>query len=189
MTPTGLLLPESLLDSSGFLIFVIFVGINTLVYLGLTAGRLVPWPRPVQPHRLAHPASRLRLESAYQTIPIALTLSGVVAIVLTLILVFTAPQISFVSDIAGAMFALAVLVVAQVAGRRAIPPAALPWIWSASMAGVVGFVSWQSVEEDNPVTLAYAQVILGALVPISLSWAAGLNGGGLINIGGGTAMI
>ncbi len=207
MTPTGLLLPESLLDSSGFLIFVIFVGINTLVYLGLTAGRLVPWPRPVQPHRLAHlradfdpeevivtqpaselrqlsdPASRLRLESAYQTIPIALTLSGVVAIVLTLILVFTAPQISFVSDIAGAMFALAVLVVAQVAGRRAIPPAALPWIWSASMAGVVGFVSWQSVEEDNPVTLAYALVILVALVPISMSWAAGLIGGGVALVG------
>lgn len=207
MTPTGLLLPESLVGSVGFGIFVIFVGINTLVYLGLTVGRLVPWPRPVQPHRLAalradfdpeevivtqpaielrqlsDPAARLRLESAYQTIPIALTLSGVVAIVLTLILVFTAPQTSVVSDIAGAMFALAVLVVAQVAGRRAIPPTALPWLWSAGMAGVVGFVSWQSVEEDNPVTLAYALVILVALVPISMSWAAGLIGGGAALVG------
>ncbi len=207
MMPTGLLLPESLLTSTGFRVFLIFVGINTLVYLGLTAGRLVPWPRPVQPHRLAplrpdldpeevnvtqpapelrqlsDPASRLRLESAYQTIPIALTLSGAVAIVLTLLLVFTSPQASVVSDIAGALFALVVLAVAQVAGRRAIAPRALPWLWAAGMAGVVGFVSWQAVEEDNPVTLAYALVILVGLVPIAMSWPAGMIGGGAALVG------
>lgn len=203
MMPTGLLLPESLLNSTGFRMFLIFVGINTLVYLGLTAGRLVPWPRPVQAHRLAplfeepdpedvtvsdpapalrqlsDPASRLRLETAYQTIPIALTLSGTVAIVLTLVTVLTQPQSSVVSDIAGALFAMVVLILAQVAGRRAIPPGVLPWLWAVGMGGVVAFVTWQAVEEDNPVTLAYTLVILVGLIPIAMSWPAGIFGGAI----------
>lgn len=201
MTPAGLLLPESFLFSTGFRVFAIFVALNTLIYLGLTAGRLVLWPRPIQPHRLAHlqgdldpqeisvnepapalrqlgnPATRLRIESAFQTIPVALTLTGALALIFTLVQVVTSTQGSLVSDIAGAIFAVAVLAVAQVAGRRVISPGLLPWIWSLSLAGVVIFISWQAVEESRTVTLSYSIVILVALIPIALSWIAGLAGG------------
>lgn len=209
---TGFLFPEGFLDSAGFRVFAVFVGINTLVYLGLTAGRLVPWPKPVAAHRLqplrtshdpeevdvtdhapalrqlTDPARRLRLEAAFQTIPIALTLSGALAMVATIVLVFTSPQVAVVSDIAGALFALAVLILAQFAGRRAFPPAVLPWLWSVGMAGVVSFITWQAAEEGRGEILAYSLIILVALIPISLSWPAGVIGGALafiaVNISG-----
>ncbi len=200
MMPTGLLLPESVLASPAFRIFAIFVALNTLIYLGLTAGRLVLWPRPVQPHRLAHlqgdldpqeisvnepapvlrqlgnPSSRLRIESAFQTIPVALTLTGALALIVTLVTVLTSQQVSLVSDIAGAIFAIVVLALAQVAGRRVISPGLLPWVWSLALAGVIVFISWQAAEESRPVTLNYSIVILVALTPIALSWVAGLTG-------------
>ena len=104
----------------------------------------------------------------------------------TLVLLFTSPQVAVVSDIAGALFALALLILAQFAGRRAIPPVALPWLWSLGMAGVVSFIAWQAAEEGRAETLAYALIILVALVPISLSWPAGAIGGIIAFVAVGT---
>lgn len=50
--PTGLLLPEGFLETRGFAVFATFVAINTVVYLGLTAAKLVPWPAQTHPDRI-----------------------------------------------------------------------------------------------------------------------------------------
>lgn len=43
----GILLPESILRSRWFLILAAFVAFNTIVFVGLSIGRVFYWPRPL----------------------------------------------------------------------------------------------------------------------------------------------
>lgn len=43
----GILLPEAVLRSRWFLILAAFVAFNTIVFVGLSIGRVFYWPRPL----------------------------------------------------------------------------------------------------------------------------------------------
>ena len=49
---TGILLPETILGQPWFRTFALFVAFNTIVYLGLTLSKLVPWPAQFHPDRV-----------------------------------------------------------------------------------------------------------------------------------------
>ena len=52
LTPAGLLLHESVLSSYAFKVVALVVALNTLIYLGLTMLKFVPWPRQMTPRRV-----------------------------------------------------------------------------------------------------------------------------------------
>ena len=63
---TGILLPEVILEQPWFTVFALFVALNTIVYLGLTLAKVIPWPEQLHPRqvRATLPASWLRDGSA-----------------------------------------------------------------------------------------------------------------------------
>lgn len=63
---TGVLLPETILEQPWFTAFALFVALNTIVYLGLTLAKIIPWPEQVHPRqvRATLPASWLKDGSA-----------------------------------------------------------------------------------------------------------------------------
>ncbi|MFM7144784.1 MAG: hypothetical protein ACKOW5_00425, partial [Actinomycetales bacterium] len=63
---SGVLIPETILEQSWFTVFALFVALNTIVYLGLTLAKVIPWPEQLHPRqvRATLPASWLRDGSA-----------------------------------------------------------------------------------------------------------------------------
>jgi diguanylate cyclase (GGDEF)-like protein len=48
----GILLPQSTLTEPWFIVLSTVVAFNTIIYLGLTLSKLVPWPRQIHPSRV-----------------------------------------------------------------------------------------------------------------------------------------
>lgn len=48
----SILLPQSTLTSPWFIVFAAFVGVNTIIYMGLALSKLIPWPRQAHPRRV-----------------------------------------------------------------------------------------------------------------------------------------
>ena len=55
----GLLLPESVLTSPWFLLLATVVAFNTIIYVGLTLAKLIPWPQQFHPQWVRDKAERL----------------------------------------------------------------------------------------------------------------------------------
>lgn len=43
---TGLLFPQSAMQSPWFAFLASFVAFNTMIYVSLTVAKLIPWPKP-----------------------------------------------------------------------------------------------------------------------------------------------
>jgi len=50
--PDGLLFPESVLSSGWFTLLATVVALNTIIYVGLTLAKVIPWPRQFHPRRV-----------------------------------------------------------------------------------------------------------------------------------------
>lgn len=196
--PTGILLPESILTAPWFGVFAAFVAFNTVIYLGLTLAKFVPWPAPVGPAALRRvipldpeeistmrfmPSSsptttaaevRLRGESARETIPVALTLVGALTVLVSL--VNTALYLDTVGPtvLIGAVMGVVFIVLGQVVSRTRISDRAAVWTWSIAMVFLVGETSWRAAVLNSAVLLAYATMALLVAAPVSLSWSAGI---------------
>lgn len=198
----GFALPESVLTSPWFSVFALFVAFNTIIYLGLTLAKFVPWPSQVHPSQvravlpLSHleedpsmprrvpgrrPPSgdlvqRLRGAAAVQTIPLALSLVGALTVVVGLL--NTVLYISEVGSLilVGVAFGVVLIIVAQVLARAAVPTELMIWTWALLLVCLVGETAWRASVLDSAVLLAYAAIALTVIAPISLSWPAGITG-------------
>lgn len=199
--PTGALLPESVLSAPWFAVFALFVAFNTIIYLGLTLAKFLPWPAPVGPmtvrrlihhnreeaigmrvHPSAPPPSQvplniqLRRQSARETIPIAMTLIGALTVLISLINVIvyfdTVGPLVLLGALAGVVF----VALAQVLARTHLSDIAVAWIWTIAMALLVIETSWRAALLNSAVLLTYAAMALLVIAPISLSWSAGTTG-------------
>jgi diguanylate cyclase (GGDEF)-like protein len=210
--PTGLVLPESILTSQAFLVFGLFVAFNTVIYLGLTVAKFIPWPTQihpgtvrevlpghqreettmVRPHhfRSAPPDDEqaLRHAVARRTIPLALSLVGgltlLTGLINTLLYFSDTGFISLVPIVLG----VALIFLAQLLARSSAAPATMTWSWTVLMLMVVAETAWRAASIDSSVLLTYAVIALIVIAPITASWAAGITGavlGGVcIAIGG-----
>ncbi len=196
--PTGILLPESVLTAPWFGVFAAFVAFNTVIYLGLTLAKFVPWPAPVGPAalrrviqldpeevsamRFTSPSAavitvaevRLRSESARETIPVAFTLVGALTVLVSL--VNTALYLASVGPtvLIGAVAGVAFIVLGQIVSRTRVSNAAAVWTWSLAMVFLVCETSWRAATLNSAVLLAYATMALLVAAPVALSWPAGI---------------
>lgn len=205
LDPTGLIagivLPESALASPWFGAFSLFVAFNTIIYLGLTLAKFVPWPSQVHPRqvRALLPRSeeedstmprrlpvqrqasgdlleRLRGAAVVQTIPLALSLVGALTVIVGLVNTVLYMSVVGVSVLVGASFGLVLIVIAQVLARTSISSRVIMWTWTLLLVALVAETSWRASVLDSPVVLAYAAIALTIIAPISLSWATGITG-------------
>ena len=201
---TGILLPETILGQPWFRTFALFVAFNTIVYLGLTLSKLVPWPAQFHPDRVRavlpsvkskdttmkdiprsernDPAGEFvqrRLRAAAQAIPLALSLlAGVVIVIMTLILAFVS---STIKPLQVAVYAVAIvmLIWAQVCSHASLAPRAVIWSWTLLVLALIVLISIFGIINDDEIAMTYAVMLFILLPTISISWPVSLIGGGI----------
>jgi diguanylate cyclase (GGDEF)-like protein len=202
--PAGLLLPQSTLTQPWFLLLALVVAFNTIIYLGLTFAKLVPWPAQIHPRRVRallpnlitkdttmrdvprsdrlsseQPYLWMRLRAAQETIPRAFGLGGGLVLAVTFVNAVFSPDGSLASRELSALLGIAMLILAIVCGRLSVAPRAMIWIWSVTMTLLVIKLSWDGIEFDNPVALTYAVIAMVFSSAISMSWAPSIATGAI----------
>ncbi|MDP2287537.1 MAG: GGDEF domain-containing protein [Actinomycetota bacterium] len=200
----GLLLPQSTLSQPWFLVFALVVGFNTLIYLGLTVSKLVPWPPQIHPsrvrailpfasaqepavtrktraslHELHEPFVQLRHDAARQTIPQAMVLIGALMLVIALLNLLAYDEPSPRNSIGAMVTAFVLIATSQVLVRTSISASGIIAVWTVMITVVIIEVSYFAAVRNEPVVLVNAVVLLVMLPPMSMSWRAGLVGGAL----------
>lgn len=198
--PEGIVLPSDILVQPWFGIFGLFVALNTIVYLGLTAAKMIPWPAPVHPSSVRHilnphaeepsmpniyrsafreldnPAQGLRDTAARQTIPMALALVGGLTATVALLYILLYYDTSGPVLLFGPIYGFILIVASLILARTRASAASMRWTWTLLMLFLVAENSWRADLIDSAVPLAYALVCVGFLSPITLSWPFGACG-------------
>ena len=196
--PAGIVLPADILIQPWFSVFTLFVALNTIVYLGLTAAKFVPWPAPVHPNavrsivnpteevsqmqqsfrsalkELDNPAQDLRDATARQTIPIALALVGALMCVIGLLYLLLYFDSSGPVLLIGPILGFILIVLSLLLARSRASAEAMRWTWAILMVGFIAENCWRAVLLDSAVPLAYGLITLGFTAAITLSWGAGI---------------
>lgn len=198
----GILLPEAILGQPWFHTFALFVAFNTIVYLGLTLSKLVPWPAQIHPDRvrailpsvkskdttmadiprsdISDPEgefARRRMQTAAASIPLALSLiAGIAIVILTLILVFVSSSID-VYQVAVYAVAIVMLIWAQVASHARVPVRVIVWSWTVLMLMLIVLTSFYGIVNDNEIALLYGVMLFVLLPGMTISWPASIVGG------------
>jgi hypothetical protein len=199
----SLLLSPHLLGSQWFRVFSLFVAINTLVYLGLTVSKFIPWPRQVRPRQVRAilgispmaESERLRLDTAMvgspdpyvaarhsaasASISTALALFGVLVIVVTLVDQVIFPREDNATGAISLAFGVIALVAAITLGRRREHARTAIWIWSVLATMFVLSQCWQGAHFHNPLDVADAIIVVVIIPPVSLAWGASLISSGI----------
>lgn len=191
--PSGVLLPPGVLEAPWFAAFGLFVAFNTIIYLGLTVAKIVPWPRQVQPRDVRQfvpltdgesmpktklparaladdSAISLRENQAAATIPLAMALVGALSTTVGLLYV-----VLFLADegpnlIVGPVYGVVLIVLSMLLARTRPRPRVTIWIWTLLMLGFIAETSWRAAVIDSAVPLAFSIVALSFTAPIALSW-------------------
>ncbi|MFM9048481.1 MAG: GGDEF domain-containing protein [Actinomycetota bacterium] len=198
--PYGLVLPSDILTQTWFGVLGLFVALNTVVYLGLTVAKFVPWPAQVRPatvrkvlpitpegptmeksHRsatrqLEQPVQDLRDAAARQTIPMALALVGALTAIVALLylLLYFTPSGPLL--LLGPVYGFILIVVSLLLARSRASATTMRWTWTLLMLALMAENCWRASVIDSAVPLAYSLVILAFIAPISLSWQFGIAG-------------
>jgi diguanylate cyclase (GGDEF)-like protein len=205
----GILLPQETLTEHWFIVLSTFVAFNTIIYLGLTISKLIPWPRQIHPSRVrgilatftflrppeaavpAHdtverpesddPYEQMRLSIARRDIPQAFALVGGLVVIFSLATFLTLPGRNLADAFDELVAGLVLLVAAQVLGRRPFRARTMMWTWAIAMAVLAGLLSLEAYRNDSQLPLAYTLIILTAYAPVTLSWRPTLiTGGGML---------
>lgn len=202
--PQGLLLPESVLSSWWFITLALVVAFNTIIYLGLTLSKLIPWPHQFHPARVrawllrlganvdadtsltdvplprapetTDPYEALRRAIARRDIPQAFGLFGVLIIVITtVVLIVNRGQNLWVSVVQLGL-GVAFLLLANITGRRRFRAVTIEWIWVIACAVMVIALSVEAARSGRLGGIAYALMLMTAFAPVTLAWRPALAG-------------
>lgn len=198
--PGGILLPQSILEAPWFGAFAIAVAFNTMVYLGLTFSKLIPWPAQIHPSRVRallpefmwkersmtqirrqaqtlpeDPFQVLRSESVTLNVPRGLALTGALLVLIALINSAVASGQDGGFRVAALVYGLLMIALAMVLDRSRAHPLTMTWTWAVTMTILVGTLCWDAVVLDSPVSLTYAIIALTITPAISLSWPVALS--------------
>ncbi len=194
----GLLLPESTLTSTWFTILATVVAFNTIIYVGLTVSKFIPWPKQIHPSKVRalhdavfnparpgrarkqaslravmasdNPFELMRTELTLREVPQAFAAFGGLLVIVAAVQIFFLDRNAPVQHLFEMVIGLGFLVVAQVFGRRSFRAPILVWGW------VIGFMILMAVLligvaiDSDILTIALAMVFLTAFGSITLRW-------------------
>ncbi len=196
--PAGILLPQSVLTSSWFILMATVVAFNTIIYIGLTLSKLIPMPRQFHPDRVRRllrrlgfdpdkdatmddiprpeapetddPYENIRREIARRDIPQAFGLVGglVIALSVAAIAAFHSSGITF--QLVEIGVGVIFLLVAQVLGRTHTKARAVMWTWALGCVVIVAMLAAEAIRVNEQLPLAYSLIVMTAFPPIALAW-------------------
>ena len=202
--PAGLVLPSDILTQTWFGVFGLFVALNTVIYLGLTIAKFVPWPAQVRPstvrkvlpiteegatmenlsrqekpgrsavRELEQPVQDLRDAAARQTIPMALALVGALTAIVALLYLLLYFTTSGPLLLLGPLYGFIVIVASLILARSRASATTMRWAWTVLMLVLIAENCWRASVIDSAVPHAYSLVILAFIAPIDLSWRFGV---------------
>ena len=196
LTPAGLLLHESVLSSYAFKVFALVVALNTLIYLGLTMLKFVPWPRQMTPRRVRIMLGMEHVEQEMTDVPIqrnselayeqtrqtaavlsataAFALLGILLVVIGLLSILIDLRTRTVVDVVTMVFGLVGLVCSVIFSRSRLHDATAIWVWV--VVGIVFMVdqAWLLIIFQNPLGVAGMCVVLVLIPAVALSWLPGV---------------
>lgn len=209
--PQGLLLPESVLSSWWFITLALIVAFNTIIYLGLTLSKLVPWPHQFHPARVrgwllrlganvdgdprladvplprapesTDPFEALRGGIARRDIPQAFGLFGILVIVVTTVVIIVSRAANLGVSVVQLGLGVAFLLLANITGRRHFRSRTVEWIWVVACTVLVLALLVEAVRTTTLGPVAYAFIMMTAFAPVSLAWRPALTGAGAMLAG------
>ena len=206
MVESGVLFPQSTLNEPWFLLLALVVALNTIIYVGLTLAKIVPWPAQIHPSRVRallpetigkdtamrdiprsirrspeQPYISMRMQAARQTIPRAFGLSGGLVLAVTFINAFFSPGGSALSRAASAVIGITMLILALTFSRQSVPPMVMVWSWSAIVTLLLLKLCSDAITTSNTVFLTYAVVAMIIAPVISMAWVPSIVTG-LVNL-------
>ena len=181
---SGILFSPGILHTRWFIIFAAFVGLNTIIYLGLTFSKLIPWPAPVHPRvvrkvlgidvsggavqPVVPSVSReTASESGVHDISRGFAWVGIIVVLLSTVLAFLPhPTVSdFVAIVAGMLF----LAIAQIVARTKISTRLASWVWALSIS-VLAIATAYGAQRGGIERIGYVIMLVVVLGAVSLTW-------------------
>jgi len=181
---SGILFSPSLLHAQWFTVFAAFVGVNTIIYLGLTFSKLIPWPSPVHPRVVR---KLLGIDASGGTVPSVVPSvsretaaeSGVHDIArgfawIGIIMVLVGTALAFLpgrtlSDFAAVAGGMLFLAIAQIVARTKVSARLASWTWVLSVS-VLAIAIAYGATPGNIERMGYVLVLIVAFGAVSLTW-------------------
>jgi len=213
--PDGLLFPESVLSSGWFTLLATVVALNTIIYVGLTLAKVIPWPRQFHPRRVRSaldrvgvhvneesamkdiptpyvidadsPYERLRQQFARREIPQAFAFTGGVAIVFAVMSLIVVDRSSEAIFVGELATGVLFLFGSVALGYRRFRGRTLMWIWAASSTVLVLLLAVEGYVLDSPLPLSYSFIVIASFMPVTLAWRPALAAVVVMIIGIGVA--
>lgn len=194
MLADGILLPEGVLNSTWFQVFAAFVAFNTIIYMGLTLSKMMPWPRQERLRAIAAhlPAGRwrrlpgapppelrevhdqitedLRTAMVRNDVPLATAWLGGLLVVINVLLFVVNVSGSLAPHVVGVALGVALLALAQVLSRVHMGPAAISWCWAATTVVTAVYLASPLTDDHNTVALAFLLILMTAFPVPLVSW-------------------
>lgn len=197
-TVSGILLPESVLVSPWFLLLATIVAFNTVIYVGLTFAKLIPWPQQFHPSEVRarvqrlgitideesvmrdiptptlpegeDPYDQMRSVVAKRDIPQAFALAGGMVVVFTAVSALAFRDLDLWIYPAGLALGVGYLVLAVVLGHRDFRGRTMMWMWALASLSMVLLLLLQALASGSQFPLTYALVAMTAYFPVTLAW-------------------
>ncbi len=204
----GILLPEGTLTRPWFVLLATIVAFNTMIYVGLTVSKLIPWPRQMHPAHVRRmlrrlgaddvsdatpsapladaeepsgdPFEELRTHIVRRDTPQVLGLLGGTAVLLALAFWALVPELDARFDLAQVAYGTVLVVLAQASGRRPTRARTFTTMWACATTLFVGLLAVESVAEANPLSLGLAWIVMTAYASLLLSWRPAIIAGVLM---------
>jgi diguanylate cyclase (GGDEF)-like protein len=182
--PSGILFSPSVLHTQWFIVFAAFVGVNTIIYLGLTFSKLIPWPAPVHPRVvrkvfgidvsggavqpvIPSVSRETASESGVHDIARGFAWVGIIVVLLGIVRAFLPHRT--VSDFAAIGAGLLFLAIAQIVARTRISTRLASWVWALSIS-VMAIATAVSARLDGIERIGEVIVLVVLLGAVSLTW-------------------
>lgn len=204
-TPTGLLLPQEVLYSWWFMLLATVVAFNTVIYVGLTLAKVIPWPRQFHPAQVRSSLNRvgvkiqedaamselpvpevpesddpyqaMRLRVARQQMPQAFALMGGLVILIALASTILRIHEFLVFELAtGVVFMITSVVLAH----RPVRGRTMIWLWTAAATWLVCLLCADAIVSNSQLPIGYTLLMLTSFMPIALGWRPALIGAALM---------
>ena len=182
----GILFSPGVLHTQWFIIFAAFVGVNTIIYLGLTLSKLIPWPAPVHPRvvrkmlgidasggavqPLVPSVSReTASESGVHDIARGFAWVGMIMVLVGIHLAF--PPNRTLWDFAAIAAGMLFLAIGQIVARAKISTRLASWVWALSIS-VLAIATAYGAQQGGIERIGYVIVLVVVLGAVSLTWGS-----------------
>lgn len=196
--PQGILLPDSTVNSLWFTILATVVAFNTIIYVGLTLSKFIPWPKQIHPSKVravhdaifnparnskakkpaplrkvlesTNPYDAMRDELTKREIPQGFAVFGGLMIIINAVEIFVLDPAAPVQHLSELITGIAFLVVAQIFGRRPFRASTLTWSWMVGSLILLTVLLIGVAIDGDVTTVALTMIFLTAFGSISLRW-------------------